>query len=155
MKFRVNGIPVPQGSKRAFMNPRRPGVPIIIEDAKRNLKDWRRQIQVAAGMQLGTENKLIDGPVFIWIKFFLLRPKSASKKVIWPTTRPDFDKLTRAVCDALKGTAYRDDSQVITAIVEKVYGDPPGVEVLVQDVPPFSYAKVEWCQREPEPIGMY
>ena len=50
------------------------------------------------------------------------------------TTKPDLDKLARALKDALRGAAYEDDSQVDALEVTKRYarvGEPWGVRVAV------------------------
>ena len=49
-----------------------------------------------------------------------------------PGVKPDIDKLARALCDALTGIAFADDSRIVTLTAEKRYVDdllPPGVEV--------------------------
>jgi crossover junction endodeoxyribonuclease RusA len=50
-----------------------------------------------------------------------------------PASRPDIDKLARAVLDALTGVAFRDDSQVAKLDLLKLWVDaiPPGVQVIV------------------------
>ena len=43
----------------------------------------------------------------------------------YPTpTKPDLDKLERAIGDALTGIVFRDDSQIAWWSVWKVYGEP-------------------------------
>lgn len=49
------------------------------------------------------------------------------------SSRPDLDKLLRAVGDALTGIVWRDDSQVASIVASKVYG-PPGATLLVREV---------------------
>ena len=67
--------------------------------------------------------------------FFIPRPKSVSpQKRPRPTAKPDIDKIARAVLDALTGTLYNDDAQVVALYVEKWYAaesGTPGVEVQV------------------------
>lgn len=51
---------------------------------------------------------------------------------IWKDTKPDFDNLAKAICDALNNVIWRDDSQVVSAWVEKFYSDSeeePRVEI--------------------------
>lgn len=40
---------------------------------------------------------------------------------ILPTKKPDGDNIEKVVADALNGTAYDDDSQIVTAYWEKLY----------------------------------
>ena len=64
-------------------------------------------------------------------------PKSASKKKraamiegkIRPTKKPDADNIAKAICDALNGVAYRDDSSIVELLVKKYYSEEPRVEV--------------------------
>lgn len=46
-----------------------------------------------------------------------------------PETRPDADKLLRAVGDALTGVVYRDDAQLTTVVVRKRWAKTEGVLV--------------------------
>jgi Holliday junction resolvase RusA-like endonuclease len=60
------------------------------------------------------------------------KPKSAAKKLVYPTTKPDVDKLARAVLDGLvAGGAMKDDAQVSMVIAEKRYAidRAPGVVI--------------------------
>jgi len=73
---------------------------------------------VADGPPIGPH----EGPVTISILSVFLAPKDC-----WPgrecTKRPDLDNLCKLVCDALNGVAYRDDSQIICAILRKQFGE--------------------------------
>ena len=48
------------------------------------------------------------------------------------TTKPDIDKLVRAILDSLKGILINDDSQVTELQAYKSYGSPERVSVLVR-----------------------
>lgn len=50
---------------------------------------------------------------------------------IEPTVKPDADNVEKAVKDALNGVAWRDDCQVVSGAKEKLYGEQPGVRILV------------------------
>lgn len=45
---------------------------------------------------------------------------------IRPTKKPDADNVAKAICDALNGIAYHDDSQITTLCVSKHYMKNPG-----------------------------
>jgi Holliday junction resolvase RusA-like endonuclease len=48
----------------------------------------------------------------------------------YPTTKPDLDKLARAVLDALTGVYYLDDAQVVSLDLQKAYTHgAPGVYI--------------------------
>lgn len=65
------------------------------------------------------------GPVALQLHFRFKRPKSHPKSSSqWHSVKPDLDKLTRAVKDALTGIIYEDDARVVRCIVEKKYGEP-------------------------------
>lgn len=64
----------------------------------------------------------LEGPLVLTATFVLPRPKSAPKRRVWPTVKPDTDKLLRALCDALTDCgAWLDDAQVVRMSVEKRY----------------------------------
>ena len=50
-------------------------------------------------------------------------------RLIRPTRKPDFDNIGKVICDALNGIAYRDDAQIVDALVRKFYSDTPRVIV--------------------------
>jgi len=83
----------------------------------------------------------IQGPVLTTLCYHLPSPKSRPKvlntlKQRWewehPWRKPDLEKLTRAVMDALKGVLLVDDAQVVKRTEEKIFSDEPGVEIIVQ-----------------------
>ena len=126
--FQVHGLPAPQGSTRAFVVK---GKPIITSTAK-GLSAWRRLVADVA--QDFAPEQPWEGPVGIDLHFGLPKPKSAPKtRRVWPDKRPDLDKLTRAVLDALTYVVFADDSQVVEIRATKDYG-APGVAVEVHRI---------------------
>jgi Holliday junction resolvase RusA-like endonuclease len=137
--FRVNGIPQTKGSAKAFM---RPGMkfPVVTNDNAK-CKPWQAGVTQAAAEAMRGEPW--RGPVKLTLNFYLPRPKghfgsgkNADKlKPSAPDfhiTKPDADKLVRAVKDGLKGVVYGDDSQVQQFVAAKWYVSPLhpcGVEV--------------------------
>lgn len=123
------GDPVTQGSKRLGTN-QRTGNAVVIEMAGQRLKNWRAYIHHDAQQAIPEP---LTGPVCLTLVFCLRRPRSARKAEHWPATRPDIDKLQRAVLDALTGVAYRDDGQVAMIIAEKAWraDGRTGVSVVV------------------------
>lgn len=111
--FYVPGDPIAQGSKNAY---RRGDRIVLVESAKR-LPAWRYKVTSAA--KEANLTKLDTEAVKVTLLFCLSQPKSSTRR--YPTTKPDLDKLTRAVLDALTGVAYKDDSQVCQLDVQKVY----------------------------------
>lgn len=84
----------------------------------------------------------IDGEIIMRVMAFFEIPKSASKKAreamitgyTRPTKKPDWDNVGKIISDALNGLAYHDDSQIVTATVEKWYSENPRVEVELEEV---------------------
>jgi crossover junction endodeoxyribonuclease RusA len=127
LAFQVFGDPVPQGSKRAFVVKNRA---VVVDDNKAPLKSWRSAVIDAARAEL--HGGAIDlGPVRVTMMFFLRRPKRPKADV--PITRPDVDKLARAVLDGMTDAGViRDDSQVTTLTARKRYTtEAPCVRVFV------------------------
>lgn len=64
----------------------------------------------------------IDGEIRLRVSFYLKRPKAMKADQYRPCTKkPDLDNLQKAVCDALNGIAWNDDSQVTEIIAQKKY----------------------------------
>lgn len=134
----VTGTPQPQGSKQGFYNPRTRTVSIVegsSPKARARFHDWRQGIANAARDYQATHaRELVDDPIRITIDFKLPRPKSAPKKRRHPHTKPDIDKLARAVLDAITGTLITNDSRVCQLLAFKTYGDPPGATITIEQL---------------------
>lgn len=129
IKFTVFGKSQTRGSKSPWV-PRRKdgslvlrpsGAPVIaMMDSNKRSNEWMNLVRAAARDHY--KGDLLTEALAIGIRCYFVRPKShyrtgkATSHLLkgdapeYPS--PDFDKLTRAVLDALKGTIYRDDSQV-------------------------------------------
>ena len=77
-------------------------------------------------------DKLLDGPVSFTAVFFLPKPVSAGRAVLYPLKRPDLDNLTHKLTDQFNGVFWRDDSQIVDVAAHKRFAiDKPGVEIIV------------------------
>ena len=145
--FVVRGLPQPQGSARAFNNPKT-GRAFIVSKS-RNVSEWRQAIKT--NLTWEWRGPPIDGPVGLGLIFVFPRPKSLKKGRVLHTTRPDGSKLLRAVEDAMTGVAYTDDKQV-QSMVLKVYGDEPGVHIYICELEDTAEAlmafRLECADRE-------
>ena len=122
--FRVHGTPTPQGSKRYVGNGQ------MIESAGAKLTTWREDVKHAA-LDAMNGRLPFDGPVEVKVTFYLPRPKSVKRAL--PSVRPDIDKTTRSLLDALTSAGvFRDDSQVTDLHARKRYAEIPGAEVIVR-----------------------
>lgn len=123
IEFFVEGSPVPQGSFRHVGGGR-----IIAANPKLNA--WRETIALEAQK---SPVRLIEAPTRVELVFTL--PKSKSVKRDAPTVKPDIDKLCRSVLDAISLPKYcqilKDDSIVTDLHAKKIYGEVPGVRILI------------------------
>ena len=138
MRFRVNGTPAPQGSKRHVGNGR-------MVEVSRAVAPWREAVRAESQRALNGSGPLA-GPVAVTAVFVLARPKGhytrpglftkAGAAQPFPAKRPDLDKLARAVLDGLvAGGTMADDAQVVSLNAAKVYARPdeaPGVLIEVE-----------------------
>jgi len=135
LSFTVFGVAQPQGSARAFM-PKGARFPVVTSDNPQ-LKSWRHLVAVEASRALKGNGVLLEGAVGVAATFYLPRPKSLGAKTRPHVTRPDSDKLARAVLDALTKVVWGDDSQVVHLSVSKHYagvGESPRAEIVITDI---------------------
>jgi crossover junction endodeoxyribonuclease RusA len=132
LTVQVPGLPVPQGSIRNLGR----GRPSVHANADK-LLPWRASVVAHIRQAMnGQAEWPVEGPLEVGLTFYLPRPKSAPRRVQWPATRPDLDKLTRAAFDSLtESGAIRDDAQVVGLRAVKVFGTP-GMALTVQAVVP-------------------
>lgn len=74
-----------------------------------------------------------DAAIKLTAIFYRLRPKSTRKNILKPITKPDWDNYGKLASDALNKFVYRDDAQITTAIIKKRFGDPPRIELILED----------------------
>lgn len=114
IEFVVEGEPIPQGSKKIIpIN----GRSVMVEDNPKT-KQWRKRVKTSAWLAMD-EQAIHNGPVSIRAVFAFVRPESTEFDT--KCTKPDVDKLVRAIFDAMKGTIYSDDCRVIELNARKVY----------------------------------
>lgn len=137
-RFTVYGISQPQGSKSAYI---RGGRAVIVEgkgkEAREKFAGWRASIATAArDWQIAQGGvALMNGPLSVAVTFYMPRPASLAKRFLYPTKKPDTDKLFRLLADALTGVLIADDSMIISISAHKRFatGDrPPRAEIVVE-----------------------
>lgn len=140
--FWVPGKPQPKGSTKSFKDPNT-GRIVTMGDNK-GTKPWQGRVALFAS-QAGVALAPKGESVSVSVVFHLARPKGhygtgrnaetlKASAPSNPVTKPDVDKLLRAVLDGLKGVAYTDDSQVRPVMGDKVYallGQPEGARIWV------------------------
>jgi Holliday junction resolvase RusA-like endonuclease len=127
IRFTAFGRSQPQGSKNAFKHGNR----VVLVEASKGLKPWRSVVSLAAKeVMLSVQDmSLIDGPVAVDVIFTFVPGRTVKRKAM--TTKPDIDKLARAILDSLTGVCWRDDAQVVELRVCKVYGLVDMAQVVV------------------------
>ncbi len=86
--------------------------------------------------------KIMDGPLWMDVRFYMKRPKSHyrtgkfSDKLkkdapYWCDKKPDLDNLVKFVKDSLNGIAWNDDSQVVYTVCCKGYSEQPKTEISI------------------------
>lgn len=103
-------------------------------------ESYEGALRLAASQAMGGEPPL-DGALAIIMTAVFPVPASWSRKkrvdallgVVRPVGRPDVDNLVKCV-DALNQIVWRDDAQIVSALVMKEYGTTPGVTITVNSV---------------------
>src|SRR5690348_1298013 len=106
VKFTVFGVPIPQGSARAYTYRRKDGggFGARVDHDNKHVKAWRNAVALGATHARGAGRLPASCAVELEVAFYLPRPLQLARKVTPPhTKRPDLDKLTRAIGDALTG----------------------------------------------------
>ena len=117
ISFRVDGLPVPQGSMRVFNGH-------VVHNKGAELAVWRAAVAIEARRAGCTPE---PGPVKLDLLFSMPKPKTVKR--LQPTVAPDLDKLIRAVLDSMTAIAYLDDGQVTEINAVRVYGTAAFLEV--------------------------
>lgn len=130
IKFSVEGDPISQGSKNAYVMGKRA---VVVDTNDKLLKPWRKLIASKASEEMISNNlSLQDCPIYIKVDFFLSQPKTRSGEIVCQVA-PDVDKLARALLDSLTKVVYKDDSRVVRLEANKYYAVDrlPGIDVEV------------------------
>ena len=80
----------------------------------------------------------LTGQIEACIKVYFDIPKSTSKikktemllNKIRPAKKPDCDNIAKIILDSLNGIAYKDDKQVVSLTIEKLYDSTPKVSLM-------------------------
>lgn len=137
IRFFTAGVPATEGSHRYIGY--RGGRPVVTHDNPR-LASWRTLVARdarEAAREAGWKPSY-DGPVTVEARFYLPRPRRP-KFPDHAATKPDLDKLARAVGDALAGVGgpLAEDSRIVAWTLTKswaVDSQPPGCEVTVTPI---------------------
>ena len=103
----------------------------LIDQQSKALNEWRDEVKKEAIKAYGA-NAPIDEAVCVTATFLMPRPKNHYRTGVhagtvkdsaphFQITRPDVDKLERAIYDAITGVVFADDSQVVRSLSIKDY----------------------------------
>jgi len=103
-------------------------------------RDYENVIKEVAKKAMGS-NEILETPVTVAIYITVPIPASYSKKrteaclkdIERPIKKPDIDNIAKCFLDAMNDIVYKDDTQVLTLHVTKVYGTVGMVEVMVRE----------------------
>jgi len=120
----IPGKPIPQGSVNVY------GGRVV--SVKPELRRWRDSIRAA--LLTKHEGEPLDGPISVALAFQISPPQRPRWPL--PAVKPDLDKLTRAVFDALSTTTTQagvitDDARIISMTAAKTYHHTPGVLITI------------------------
>lgn len=101
-------------------------------------KIWRELVDKA--LEASPPEEMMTGPLYTTLKFYIPRPKShyLSRKYgyvlkkqapLYHTQKPDLDNLEKLVYDRCNGIVYKDDSQIVRHMVEKVWCHNPEYKI--------------------------
>lgn len=130
--FFAPGIPVPQGSKKAFVVGKRA---VIVDVKPELLSAWRQQIARVAFSVFAYRNP-IEGACRVDAAFVLPRKPSVTRPLPVGARDGDIDKLVRALLDGITQAknVWPDDSRVAELHTSKVFGAAPGVHVTITPI---------------------
>jgi Holliday junction resolvase RusA-like endonuclease len=132
VRFTINTDPVGQGRAR-FTKSGHAYTPTKTRNAQAVVK-------LAAEMAMRAHgDQCFAGPLELSLRVFIRIPRSKPKKwqaqarsgAVWPTTKPDLSNIIKLIEDAMTGTVYLDDKQIVSLNVRKLYADSPRIEVVV------------------------
>ena len=103
-------------------------------------KTYEDEVRLLATKAKGSGSPL-EGSVSVFIYISFSVPQSYSKRKREAclsgeekhTKKPDLDNVAKAIIDGMNGVIFKDDSQITSLHVTKVYGEVGKVEVLVKE----------------------
>ena len=131
----VEGNPVPKKRPRFSTQG---GVLRSYTDAK--TRSYEDHVNITARGSMGSSPPL-ETAVGVYLYIRLPIPKSWPKKrtegalngLEKPISKPDIDNLAKSLLDGMNGVVFKDDSQIVSLHVTKVYASDPGVSIMVRE----------------------
>lgn len=101
---------------------------------------FKQIVRIYARKQLPENFRIFDAPVAVEADFVFPPTKSLRKRelekiaegeIVYKSTRPDVDNLTKATFDALTGILWKDDARVTDYRVRKIYGGTAEIRIRI------------------------
>lgn len=135
MQFTIDANPVPKGRPKFS----KVGGFVKTYSPKKTV-DYENIVRQTAAQAMG-QTELLETPVAVYLYIRLPIPKSYTRKrseaclkgLERPTKKPDIDNLAKSVLDGINGVIWKDDSQIVSLHVTKVYSAQPGVDVCIRE----------------------
>lgn len=137
----------PKGLKRHRTFRTKSGVNIQVDPSKADKADF-----LAMALR-HRPTEPFRGPVAMAIVAVFGRPKSHYRSngqlkpasPVWYASAPDVDNVYKFVADSLNGIFWVDDRQVVVGMVYAIYGEIPGVAVLIRDPSDEDHGAALWA----------
>jgi Holliday junction resolvase RusA-like endonuclease len=134
------GEPQGKGRPRSRIAKKKDGTQFIAVYTPRATQQYENALALAGRAAMKTRPPL-TGPLRVNILAVMDVPSSWSGKKktsalhgsLRPTVSPDWDNIGKSL-DALNGIVFEDDKQIVSANVEKVYGQLPRLEVEIIEI---------------------
>jgi len=145
LEFFVPGLP--KGLKRHRTYRTKSGRTIQVDPSKADKADF---LSMAMAYRPAAP---LDGPLAVAIVAVFPRPRSHYRKngqlrpgaPVWYASAPDWDNVAKFVSDSLTGVFWQDDRQIALGMVYAIYGDVPGVAVLIRRPSEEDLQSVLWA----------
>jgi len=131
IKLVLYGEPVPKARARTWRDTKGQFHTTTPDKTRYSEHDWKTAFIASNQQPFPPET-----PLEITVTAYLSRPKSAPKRRVRPTPKPDYDNIIKLVTDALQKLAFHDDSEIVDAHLHKFYAtypDPPRTEVVITE----------------------
>jgi Holliday junction resolvase RusA-like endonuclease len=135
VQFTIDAPPVPKGRPKfskigGFVRTYTP----------RKTIDYETIVRETAQQAMG-QTELLETPVGVYLYIRLPIPQSYSKKrkeaclsgQEKPIKKPDIDNLAKSILDGMNGIVWKDDSQIVSLHITKVYASGSGVDVFIKE----------------------
>ena len=133
--FTVPGPPQGKARARTVINKNTGRSMSYTPDKTVLYENWIRDLYLQSNSCLFNNKEMLAVRVLAYFAIPISTSKAKREAMlsgeIRPLKKPDGDNILKAVCDALNGVAYGDDSQIVDKAVHKWYSEQPRIEVAI------------------------